>query len=128
MVIIVVIVVVLIDVVLVAVDSFMVIVVVLVIVSAQAWARQLERRQARDGRWYTMQESPGQRLESLGTPPLKLSDAEEENLEEAAALFSLLGVQVLGSSLLARRTAAVAATGPRGQLAAVLIRLTFDTT
>ena len=22
-----------------------------------------------DGRWYTMQESPGQRLESLGTPP-----------------------------------------------------------
>ena len=56
MVIIVVIVVVLIDVVLVAVDSFMVIVVVLVIVSAQAWARQLERRQARDGRWYTMQE------------------------------------------------------------------------
>ena len=82
-----------------------------------------------DGRWYTMQESPGQRLESLGTPPLKLSDAEEENLEEAAALFSLLGVQVqvLGSSLLARRTAAVAATGPRGQLAAVLIRLTSDT-
>ena len=74
-------------------------------------------------------ESPGQRLESLGTPPLKLSDAEEENLEEAAALFSLLGVQVqvLGSSLLARRTAAVAATGPRGQLAAVLIRLTSDT-
>ena len=44
-----------------------------------------------------------------------------------AALFSLLGVQVLGSSLLARRTAAVAATGPRGQLAAVLIRLTSDT-
>jgi len=29
-------------------------------------------------------ESPGQRLESLGTPHLKLSDAEEENLEEAA--------------------------------------------
>ena len=74
-------------------------------------------------------ESPGHRLESLGTPHLKLSDAEEENLEEAAALFSLLGVQaqVLGSSLLARRTAAVAATGPRGQLAAVLIRLTSDT-
>ena len=47
-----------------------------------------------------------------------------------AVLFSLLGVQVqvLGASLLARRTAAVAATGPRGQLAAVLIRLTFDTT
>ena len=82
-----------------------------------------------DGRWYTTQESPGQRLESLGTPPVKLSAAEEENREEAAALFSLLGVQVqvLGSSLLARRTAAVAATGPRGQLAAVLIRLTSDT-
>ena len=46
-----------------------------------------------------------------------------------AALFSLLGVQVqmLGSSLLARRTAAVAATGQRGQLAAVLMRLTLDT-
>ena len=46
-----------------------------------------------------------------------------------AVLFSLLGVQVqvLGASLLARRTAAVAATGPRGQLAAVLIRLTSDT-
>ena len=46
-----------------------------------------------------------------------------------AVLFSLLGVQVqvLGASLLARRTAAVAATGPRGQLAAVLIRLTYDT-
>ena len=36
-------------------------------------------------------------------------------------------VQVLGAGLLARRTAAVAATGPRGQSAAVLIRLTFGT-
>ena len=34
---------------------------------------------------------------------------------------------MLGAGLLARRTAAVAATGPRGQSAAALIRLTFGT-
>ena len=47
-----------------------------------------------------------------------------------AGLFSVLGVQVqvLGAGLAAGRTAAASATGPRGQSAAVLIRLTFDTT
>ena len=34
---------------------------------------------------------------------------------------------MLGAGLLVRRTAAVAAKGPRGQSAAVLIRLTLDT-
>ena len=90
----------------------------------------LERRQARDGGWYTMQEfkqyyrsfsawrwhwdtavlpvvppsvllsavalvprieSAGQRLESRGTPPLKVSDAEEEDLEEAATRKPWMG-------------------------------------
>ena len=37
-------------------------------------------------------------------------------------------VQVLGAGLAAGRTAAVAATGPRGQSAAVLIRLTLGPT
>ena len=36
-------------------------------------------------------ESAGQRLESCGTPPLKLSDAEEEDLEEAATRKPWMG-------------------------------------
>ena len=43
-------------------------------------------------------ESPGQRLESLGTPPLKLSDAEEENLEEAARRKPWMWSRVGGGS------------------------------
>ena len=43
-------------------------------------------------------ESPGHRLESLGTPHLKLSDAEEENLEEAARRKPWMGSRVGGGS------------------------------
>ena len=43
-------------------------------------------------------ESPGQRLESLGTPHLKLSDAEEENLEEAARRKPWMWSRVGGGS------------------------------
>ena len=43
-------------------------------------------------------ESPGHRLESLGTPHLKLSDAEEENLEEAARRKPWMWSRVGGGS------------------------------